>query len=329
MYIARILVIFVLLLFGASTFADVSPRISTFQDQAIEAIVRSSYGEANLLDNILMKKGFPPSKDSNISSRLAWISFVLNDAYETWPEIVKLETAYVMAEAAIPGSGDNLLRDIALDIERHNKAISLEPALQSYYTEMSFLLQPFNQPKKYACAILSVSETQNARQRLDSRVQRTIDIISKYAPAFPGGSVRAMDRCCKISEKKAFEILRESPSIREALALAILTGTLPPELQARVSRLVLFAIDNNIAIEQELMDEHKLELDIERNREREAMETNRKAYEAFGLGAALGLGTFKKPKATFDDLRQGFSPKDSWTVKPRTEPYRPRPRPVR
>lgn len=326
MYIVRILVIFVFLLFGASTFADVSPKIPTFQDQVIEAIVRASYGEPNLLDNILAKKGFPPPQDYYSFSRLVWRSFELNDAYETWPEIVKLETAYVMAEAAVSGSGNRLLQDIAQDIKQnHNIAISQEPELQSYFTELSILLQPFKQPEKYVFTILTVKEVQNARQRLDPQVQRTIDIISKYAPAFPGGTVRAMGRCCAIPEKRAFEIMRESSSIREALALAISTGTLPPELLARVSRLLLFAIDNNIAVEQELKDQHTAELD--RERERIAEEKYRNKYEFWGLGAGiLGSEALRNSRSSFGSKPNGSSTNNRWTENIK-QTYRPTYRP--
>ena len=72
-----------------------------------------------------------------------------------------------------------------------------------------------------------------------------------YTPLFPGGPINAMARCCSISEKSAYEILRESSSIENAIEKAIQRGKLPPSILGKLKLLYEYVRAHNIAIESE------------------------------------------------------------------------------
>ena len=227
-------------------------------EERISTLMEALPNNGNELDALLMKKGFPPRYKVFYYFRDLW-------NFNEWPNIRKLETVYVMAEANKTGSGEKLLKDLAFEIaNKHNIAIVDEPGLKSYFPEGKDTVKNIkNSKRNYKFKSLSDNKVDELRERLDLKIRSIIKAISIYTPSFPGGPINAMARCCSISEKTAYEILRKSSSIETAIEKAIESGKIPSSILSKLKLLYEYVRGNNIAIESEVNSINEVLTDIE------------------------------------------------------------------
>ena len=211
-----------------------------FVKEKIDRLSSIITSEINELDRILERKGFT-QKSSFFSLE-----------YSEWSNYRKLETAYLMAEAADKNSGIKLLKSISLEIADRNIAITKEKILQDFFPERENTREIGKNKDHFKFKELKNSKTKNLHTEIPKEVSQIIERISIYTPSVPGGTAIAMAKCCNISEKKAFEIIRKSSSLSQALEMAIRTGALPPSLLERLKALYNFTKRNNKAVEFEI-----------------------------------------------------------------------------
>ena len=250
------LIILIIICINSTSKAGQSSELDTYILEKVISLTESISKDSDQLNSILEKKGFPPK----------WKVFYLFSSfsdYPEWPNIRKLETAYIMAELSKEGSGIKLLKDISFEIAiDHNIAISHENSLKIFFPKQEFTeeLQNFKN-KKYSFSSMSDSELDKTRSEINPHIRTLIEVISQYVSQIPGGLVIALNNCCSISEVDAYKILRKSETVQHVLEQALLKGKVPKSILERLNILFALAERNNIAIKAEKDDiNKKLEL---------------------------------------------------------------------
>jgi hypothetical protein len=196
--------------------------------RALEAIAAVFVAGRDKTDEVLNSVGFNDEVVKNISG------------FKNWPSLRKIETAYLSAvEAGKMASGGNekegikegnrFIQAISLEIaQHHTAAIRHHPDLQDHFSQTSD-----NQGK-----INFTPLTQEPDGVKDIHIQKVIIAIERHISNVPGGMETAMMACCKLDKGTIYEILRASPSNKEALISAIEKSPIPPQKKEKMIRLV-------------------------------------------------------------------------------------------
>jgi hypothetical protein len=227
--------VFLLAVFATlSLFANaqtISDKISTPDQNAIRAIAATLAPVPDRADAVLESVNF-----SKVARTIP--------NFHQWPALRKIETAYFSAvSGGGPSEGDKFLLVISKVIaEDHSNAIRSEIALRPYFDNES----PINRG-----GVRFGSIPKERAPSVNANTRAAILAIERYVERVPGGMQSVMARCCNIDPTRAYDILRTSPSRSEALIKAVKFGDLPPELQARLLRLIVTTAETTRAVTYE------------------------------------------------------------------------------
>ena len=204
--------------------------------EVFRALVFAVSRDSQITDQALKRVGFPPDNQLKEEWR----------AWRKWPDERKLEAAYIAAEEGKKGQGELLIRFIARSVAQEVDTIRDEKALAKFFPEYRAAGLPSEAPPKDFTFKLSTSG--NFVKRAPEHVQEMIKAITRHSGSYPGGLPHLFARCCGIHNDRAYDILRKSSSIENAVERAIVEGTLPPVLKEKLINALKEVSRYNIAV---------------------------------------------------------------------------------
>ncbi|WP_127623298.1 hypothetical protein [Sinorhizobium meliloti] len=220
------------MLFSSLSFGQQNP-ITPADRRAIEAAAAALDADGAYFETLLRNFGFPPPE---LAAEWRGIA--------EWPIDRQLEAAWRAAEQVTPGAGEQFLHAYARQVAQSNDAIRHEEALRPVFPEpLDKPLQP--EPlRKFAFARPTGSL---ATEPLPPRIKAILPTIAAHADGYPGGLLAVVRQCCSLEERRAVEKILAADNIEEVLEDALRNGNFPPELKAKLAKLLEIVARQNLA----------------------------------------------------------------------------------
>ncbi|MBY5482240.1 hypothetical protein HFO84_33705 [Rhizobium leguminosarum] len=226
-------VVAIVLLFSSLSFGQQN-TITPADRSAIEAAAAALDADGAYFETLLRNFGFPPPE---LTAEWRGIA--------QWPIDRQLEAAWRAAEQVTPGAGEQFLHAYARQVARSNDAIRREEALRPVFPEpLDKPLQP--EPlRKFAFARPTGSL---ATEPLPPRIKAILPTIAAHADGYPGSLLAVVRQCCNLEERRAVEMILAADNIEEVLEDALRNGNFPPELKAKLAKLLEIVAKQNLAL---------------------------------------------------------------------------------
>jgi hypothetical protein len=209
-------------------------------NRRILSIATTAEADTRRTELLMERLGYPPSEWSSEAQQ--WRNF------KQWPLERKIETAWLSAEEARSGDGNRFLNELAKEISKYNHAITSEPELKTFFAQDS---RPTEKAAFRFVAPWDIP-AEKVAAGAPPEVRKIVTAVAKHAGSYPGGTLHLVSRCCNIPESTAWELLRKSSSIEEALHKAVEIGDLPPEKAERIAQLLREGLNFDAAISAEI-----------------------------------------------------------------------------
>ncbi|MER9082094.1 hypothetical protein [Mesorhizobium sp. M0895] len=162
-----------------------------------------------------------------------------------WTIDRQLEAAWRAAEQAVPNSGEEFLRAYARQVAPLNNAIRHEEVLRHIFPEpldSEFRPEPIRK-FKFARPLGA-----RATEPLPPRIKAILPTIAEHATGYPGGLMALVRQCCSVEEARALEKILTANNMAEVLEDALRNGGFPPELKAKLAKLLEIVAKQNLAL---------------------------------------------------------------------------------